>query len=74
MNWSTTTTASTSIANGGEPLYLGLAAICLIMALHFMRRALVPVGPLVRVFRSAAVAILAVAAAFALLVLAIGWS
>jgi hypothetical protein len=48
-------------------VYLFIAAICLIIALRYLRRALIPIGPLVRVVAAVAVVALAIGAALVLL-------
>ncbi|WP_433831005.1 hypothetical protein ACQP2E_12370 [Actinoplanes sp. CA-015351] len=54
-----------------QPLvYLAVAAICLLIALRFLRRALAPIGALIQAVAAAAVVAFAAVIALAMLVLA----
>jgi hypothetical protein len=52
-------------------LYLAVAAGCLVVALHSLKRALAPIGTLLHAAASAAAAALAVVLALALVVMAL---
>jgi hypothetical protein len=64
---SVTAVAGTA-ADGHELLYLAVAAICLLLALHYLRQMFVPMGELVRVLAAAAMIALSITTALALLV------
>ncbi len=53
--------------SGRQSLYLLAAAICLVVALRFLKRALAPIGVVVQVVAAALVVAVAVAAALAFL-------
>jgi hypothetical protein len=50
--------------------YLAVAAVCLVVALHFLKRALSPIGALVQVVAAAAIVAFAAALALAMLIIA----
>ena len=49
-------------------VYLIAAVVCLVIALHYARRALTPLGPLLHAVTSAVVATIAIGLALALLI------
>ena len=53
---------------GHAVLYLVIAMLCLVIAMRFVKRALVPIGPLLQAVAAAAVVAFAVGAALVLLV------
>jgi hypothetical protein len=56
---------------GPAVLYLVIAIVCLIVALRFLKRALVPLGPLLQAIAATAVITLAIGAALVLLTAAL---
>ena len=50
--------------------YLGVAAVCLLIALRFLKRALSPIGALIQALSSAAIVAFAAVLALAMLVMA----
>jgi hypothetical protein len=51
-----------------ELVYLASAGVCLLAALHYLKRMAAPVGPLVRVVAAAAMVALAIGVALVLLI------
>jgi hypothetical protein len=51
-------------------IYLGIAALCLVVALRYLKRALAPIGPLVQAMAAVAIVTLAVSAALVFVVAA----
>ncbi|MEV6850859.1 hypothetical protein [Actinoplanes sp. NPDC051411] len=74
MNGSHSVILSTGAAvSGYELFYLAVAGLCLLTALHYLRRMAVPVGPLVRAVAAAAMVALTIGGALVLLLaIAIG--
>jgi hypothetical protein len=56
---------------GSAAVYLFIAMLCLVIALRFIKRALVPIGPLLQAIAATAVVTLAVGAALVLLTAAL---
>jgi len=56
---------------GSAVLYLIIAMLCLVVALRFIKRALVPIGPLLHAIAATAVVTLAIGAAVVLLTAAL---
>jgi hypothetical protein len=56
---------------GPVALYLIIAILCLVIALRFLRRVLIPIGPLLQAIAATAIVTLAVGAALVLLTAAL---
>jgi hypothetical protein len=56
---------------GNTVLYLLIAGVCLVVALRYLRRALIPLGPLLQAIAATAVVALAIGVALVLLAAAV---